>query len=256
MDILMIPFGSLKRTTKTQTFYLIGQHSTRFALCGRFNLLSHKKAVEERFGVKKFDFEIVPRYNIAPTQQVAAILSDPEVHLVGMHWGFIPFWAKDKKIGNRMINARSETVAESKAFKHSFAKKRCLIPATGFYEWRKIGKVKKPMHIRLESRDPFAFAGIYSHWKSLSGKTVMSCAILTTAPNELLKPIHNRMPVVLQRRDEPTWLDPENVDVERLQSLLNPYTSEIMEAYEISTYVNSPSNTGPMCTVPAESASL
>ncbi|MHA2600516.1 MAG: SOS response-associated peptidase [Candidatus Thorarchaeota archaeon SMTZ1-83] len=252
----MTIFSSLKSTTKTQTFYLRRVVATRLAVCGRFNFLSHKKAVEERFGVKKFDFEIVPRYNIAPTQQIAAILADPEVQLVGMHWGFIPFWAKDKNIGNRMINARSETVAESKAFKHSFMKKRCLIPATGFYEWRKIGKVKKPMHIRLESRQPFAFAGIYNHWKSPSGNTLMSCAILTTSPNELLEPIHNRMPVVLQRKDESMWLDPENEDVENLKRLLNPYASEHMEAYEISTYVNSTSNTGPMCTVPVESASL
>lgn len=256
MAIQVISFSSLKRTTKTQTFYLLWQDSLSITLCGRFNLLSHKKALEQRFGVKKFDFEIVPRYNIAPTQQIAVILADPEVHLVGMHWGFIPFWAKDTKIGSRMINARSETVAESKAFKHSFEKKRCLIPATGFYEWQKIGKVKKPMHVRLESRDPFAFAGIYSHWKSTSGKTLMSCAILTTAPNDLLRPIHNRMPVVLQRRDEPRWLDPDYENVESLQNLLKPYTSQTMEAYEISTYVNSPSNAGPMCTVPVDSASL
>ncbi len=256
MTIHVILVGSLKRTTKTQTFYLLRQDSIRSALCGRFNLLSHKKALEERFGVKKFDFEIIPRYNIAPSQQIASILADTEVCLVGMHWGFIPFWAKDKKIGNRMINARSETVAESKVFKHSFARKRCLIPATGFYEWRKIGKAKIPMHIRLESRDPFAFAGIYSHWKSPSGKTLMTCAILTTTPNDLLKPIHNRMPVVLRKEDEPTWLDPENEDLESLQSLLSPYSSKTMEAYEVSTYVSSPSNTGPTCTVPVESASL
>ncbi len=225
-------------------------------MCGRFNFLIHKKAVEERFGVKKFDFDVVPRYNIAPSQKIATIIMDPEVHLVGMSWGFVPFWAKDRKIGNRMINARSETVADSRVFKHSFAKKRCLIPATGFYEWQKVGKVKRPMHVRLKSKEPFAFAGIYSSWKAPTGKTLLSCAILTISPNELLKSIHNRMPVVLDRKDENVWIDPENQDVESLKGLLNPFTSLEMEAYEVSTYVNSPSNTGPICTVPVESAPL
>ncbi len=224
-------------------------------MCGRFNFLTHKKAIGERFGIKKFEFDIVPRYNIAPAQQIAVILRDPETRLVGMRWGFIPFWAKDPKIGNKMINARSETVDTKRMFSPSFKKKRCLILSTGFYEWQKTGKAKKPIHIRLKSREPFAFAGIYSHWKTPTDKVIMSCSILTTDPNELLKPIHNRMPVILGQDREGFWLDPENEDVEGLKKLLTPYPSETMEAYEVSTYVNSARNEGPECTLPVEEKS-
>ena len=128
-------------------------------MCGRFNFLTHKTAVEERYGVSDIDFEIVPRYNIAPSQKIAAVIQDPNLRLVEMRWGYIPVWAKEEKIGYKMINSRAEKIAKSRVFKSSFQKKRCLIPATGFYEWQKVGKVKKPMHIRLESRDIFSFAG-------------------------------------------------------------------------------------------------
>ncbi|MFW9889149.1 MAG: SOS response-associated peptidase [Candidatus Thorarchaeota archaeon] len=221
-------------------------------MCGRFNFLSHKKAVEERFGVTDIDFDIVPRYNIAPNQKIAAVIQDPKLRMVEMRWGYIPFWAKEDKIGYKMINSRAEKVAESRVFRSSFQKKRCLIPATGFYEWQKVGKVKKPMHIRLESRDIFSFAGIYSRWKSPQEKTVLSCSIITTTPNSLVKPIHNRMPVILPREREATWLDPKLQDVEVLKELLLPYEPDGMEAYEVSTYVNSPDNTGPVCTLPVQ----
>ena len=221
-------------------------------MCGRFNFLSHKTAVEERFGVTDIDFDIVPRYNIAPGQKIATVIQDPELRMVEMRWGYIPVWAKEDKIGYKMINSRAEKVAESRVFKSSFQKKRCLIPATGFYEWQKVGKVKKPMHIRLESREIFSFAGIYSHWKSPQEKIVLSCSIITTTPNNLVEPIHNRMPVILPGEKESTWLDPDLQDVEILKNLLMPYEPEGMEAYEVSTYVNSPSNTGPVCTTPVQ----
>ena len=221
-------------------------------MCGRFNFLTHRTAVEERYGVSDIDFEIGPRYNIAPSQKIAAVIQDPNLRLVEMRWGYIPHWAKDEKIGYKMINSRAEKVAESRVFKSSFQKKRCLIPATGFYEWQKVGKVKKPMHVRFESRDIFSFAGIYSHWKSPQDKVVLSASIITTTPNNLVEPIHNRMPVILPREKEAAWLDPELQDVEILKELLVPYDAGGMEAYEVSTYVNSPSNNGPVCTLPVQ----
>jgi putative SOS response-associated peptidase YedK len=221
-------------------------------MCGRFNFLTHRTAVEERYGVSDIDFEIVPRYNIAPSQKIATVIQDPNLRLVEMRWGYIPHWAKDEKIGYKMINSRAEKVAESRVFKSSFQKKRCLIPATGFYEWQKVGKVKKPMHVRFESRDIFSFAGIYSYWKSPQDKVVLSASIITTTPNNLVEPIHNRMPVILPREIEAIWLDPELEDIEILKELLVPYDAGGMEAYEVSTYVNSPSNNGPVCTLPVQ----
>ncbi|MFW9965850.1 MAG: SOS response-associated peptidase [Candidatus Thorarchaeota archaeon] len=221
-------------------------------MCGRFNFLTHRTAVEERYGVSEIGFEIVPRYNIAPGQMIATVIQDLNLRLVEMRWGYIPHWAKDEKIGYKMINSRAEKVAESRVFKSSFQKKRCLIPATGFYEWQKVGKVKRPMHIRFESRDIFSFAGIYSHWKSPQDKIILSCSIITTTPNNLVEPIHNRMPVILAREKETAWLDPELQDAEILKELLVPYDAGGMEAYEVSTYVNSPSNNSPVCTLPVQ----
>jgi putative SOS response-associated peptidase YedK len=219
-------------------------------MCGRFSLLAHQELIRERFGIEEFEFDIEPRYNIAPTQKIATVIRDPITKAVGMRWGFIPFWAKDMKIGNKMINSRAETVAESKVFKHAFQKKRCLILTTGFYEWKKTDDGKIPMHIRMESNPVFAFAGIYSHWKSPSDSIITSCSIITTTPNELMQPIHNRMPVILKPDDESIWLDPEFDDVEALKRLLVPYSEEVLEAYQVSKYVNNPRNEGPMCTKP------
>ncbi|NHJ14508.1 MAG: SOS response-associated peptidase [Candidatus Thorarchaeota archaeon] len=219
-------------------------------MCGRFNFLTHKKEVQDRFGIKTFEYEVVPKYNIAPTQQVAVVVYDSGTKLVGMRWGLIPFWAKDPKIGNRMINARAETLDQKRVFINSFKEKRCLILSTGFYEWQKLGKIKRPMHIRLKTKGPFAFAGIYSHWKTPTDKTILSCSIVTTSPNELLTPIHDRMPVILKQENEEFWLNPENEDLAAMKAFLSPYPSDLMEAYEVSTYVNSPTNTGPQCTQP------
>ena len=219
-------------------------------MCGRFSLLAHQELMRERFSIEEFEFEVTPRYNIAPSQKVVTIIKDPVIKLVGMRWGFIPFWAKDMNIGTRMINTRAETIAEKRVFKHAFMKKRCLIPATGFYEWMKHDDGKTPMHIRMESGFLFAFAGIYSHWKSPSDSTILSCSIVTTTPNELMKPIHNRMPVILKPEDEGIWLDSSIEDVETLQKTLAPYSNGALEAFEVSTYVNNSRNEGPMCTKP------
>jgi putative SOS response-associated peptidase YedK len=219
-------------------------------MCGRFSLLAHQEMLRERFNITEFEFDVTPHYNIAPAQKIATVIKADLLKLVGMRWGFIPFWAKDMKIGNKMINARAETVAENRVFKHSFLKKRCLIPATGFYEWKKSNDRKTPMHIRMDTSQVFAFAGIYSQWKSPSDSIILSCSIITTTPNHLMKPIHNRMPVILKPEDESIWLDPELDDTRTLQELLKPYTDKSLEAFEVSTYVNNPRNDGPMCVKP------
>jgi putative SOS response-associated peptidase YedK len=225
-------------------------------MCGRFALLTHADALIERFEIKEVIKKPEPRYNIAPSQNVAVVVQREKRQLTEMRWGLVPFWAEDVSIGNRMINSRMETVAEKPAFKNAFKKRRCMILADGFYEWQKVGKVKVPTHIRLKSRKPFAFAGLYEYWKTKSGKTLESCTIITTTPNDILKTIHHRMPVILSPEDEKIWLSPKNQDREQLLSLLKPYTAEPMEAYEVSDFVNSPTNQGPLCTKPVDKSKV
>jgi putative SOS response-associated peptidase YedK len=225
-------------------------------MCGRFALLTHADALIERFEIEEVIKRPEPRYNIAPSQNVTVVVQREKRQLTQMRWGLVPFWAEDVSIGNRMINSRVETVAEKPAFKNAFKKRRCLILADGFYEWQKVGKVKVPTHVRLKSRKPFAFAGLYEYWKTKSGKTLESCTIITTTPNDILKTIHHRMPVILSPGDEKTWLSPKNQDREQLLSLLKPYTAEPMEAYEVSDFVNSPTNQGPLCTKPVNTSKV
>jgi len=168
-------------------------------------------------------------------------------------WGLIPSWAKDPSIGNRMINARSETLAEKPSFKAAYKRRRCLVLADGFYEWRKNpDKSKTPMYVQLESRDPFAFAGLWESWHSPDGDHVLSCTIITTQPNDFVRKIHNRMPVILPRRAYEQWLDPDEQKPDRLQPLLAPYPAEEMTAYPVSTTVNNPRNETPECIEPVE----
>ncbi|MHA1964909.1 MAG: SOS response-associated peptidase [Candidatus Thorarchaeota archaeon] len=221
-------------------------------MCGRFALLTHAEALIERFGVEEVIKRPEPRYNIAPTQNVTVVVQREKIQLTEMRWGLIPFWSKDVSIGNRMINARSETVAEKPAFRSAFKKRRCLILADGFYEWQKVGRIKIPTHIRMKDREPFAFAGLYEYWKTKSGKMLESCTIITTSPNELMSSIHQRMPVIMSLENEAAWLDPENQDVSELMSMLKPYSPNTMEAFEVSDFVNSPGNQGPLCIKPVQ----
>lgn len=181
-----------------------------------------------------------PRFNIAPTQAVVVVGDDGERYMRMMVWGLIPSWAKDRSIGNRMINARVETLAEKPAFRAALKRRRCIIPADGFYEWQKLGKVKQPVRIVLKSRKPFGFAGLLEHWTSPEGEEVLSCTIITTAANELLKAVHDRMPVILTRDAEAAWLDPKTEDPVKLLPLLKQYPAEEMEFYPVSRDVNSP----------------
>ena len=215
-------------------------------MCGRFTLTADQDSFEDRFSFTGFDLGWVPSFNIAPTQEVLTVTNDgsenrPEL----MRWGLVPSWAKDPKIGNRMINARSETLTEKPSFRTAFERRRCLIPADGFYEWKREGKAKKPMLITANPGGLFAFAGLWETWKQPDDCWLLTCAIITTSANEFMTSIHDRMPVILPRESEALWLDPEEQDTAMLSELLLPYDSGRMEAYEVSTLVNSPRNNFP-----------
>ncbi|MCU0522573.1 MAG: SOS response-associated peptidase [Anaerolineae bacterium] len=215
-------------------------------MCGRFTLWLQFGDLAKAFPDFEFSEELDPRYNIAPTQRVAAVPNDG-THRVGLfHWGLVPFWAKDSSIGSRLINARSETAAEKPAFRAAYRRRRCLILADGFYEWQAgpNSRTKTPMYIRLASGEPFAFAGLWEVWRP-DDTPLVSCTILTTEPNSLMAPIHNRMPVILPRTAYDRWLDPAEVRSGALRDLLVPYAAEEMTAYPVSRLVNSPSNDTP-----------
>ena len=221
-------------------------------MCGRFTLTAEAKELAKRFGIEisaSFYKSIAPRYNIAPTQPVVVLADDGKRYLTQMRWGLIPSWAKDPAIGNRMINARAETLTIKPAFRVAIRKRRCLIVADGFYEWQKRGRVKQPVRIVLKSRESFGFAGLWDTWKSPKGEEIKSCAIITTEANELLKDVHDRMPVILRREKEDLWLNPD-AELAHLLALLNSYRSEEMEAYPVSRAVNSPQHNDPGCVVP------
>ena len=220
-------------------------------MCGRYSLATDEKALEERFRFLDEGLKTGPRFNLAPTQDVLTVVNYGSAnHARSMKWGLIPFWAKDPSIGNRMINARAETVVGKPSFRQAFQKRRCLIVADGFYEWRKEGKNKIPMRIILKSGEPFGFAGLWETWKSPDGRLVKSCTIITTSPNSVIEPIHNRMPVILTSEGEALWLDLNHSDPSELRELLLPYPADQMDAYEVSTLVNSPGHDAPECAAP------
>lgn len=210
-------------------------------MCGRFSFSPLTRIIEERFSVKVDPGKYTPRYNCAPSQNLAVISNVKQDGISYYKWGLIPFWAKDKSIGNRMINAKAETITEKASFKNLFKRKRCLVLSDGFYEWKKINpKEKIPFRIKMEDDSLFAMAGIWDTWKDEEGALIHSFAIITTSPNELMENIHNRMPVIIDRKDEKAWLN-EN-DTRFLQSLLKPFPAKYMTAYTISRLVNSPGN--------------
>ncbi len=220
-------------------------------MCGRFSLGVNLDDLVEAFPDFKFPSEMTPRYNIAPSQEVAVVPNDGVRHVEFYHWGLIPSWAKDPEIGNRLINARAETLAEKPSFRAAYLRRRCLIFADGFYEWQAIpdSKVKMPMYIQLASRKPFAFAGLWELWRP-DDTPIFSCTIITTEPNALLAPIHNRMPVILPPDAYDLWLDPAEQKPAALNHLLKPYPADWMTAYPVSRLVNSPANDLPACRIP------
>ena len=221
-------------------------------MCGRYTLTSPGETVAEVFDLVAVP-EVLPRYNLAPTQEAAVVRvvrpGAPRT-LDPLRWGLIPAWAKEPGIGNRMINARAESVAEKPGYRDSFRQKRCLVPANGFYEWQAVGKLKQPYLIRRQDRQVFGFAGLWSTWRGAEGNTLETFTIITTTPNDVLRPLHDRMPVILDRRDFAAWLDPANRDRDHLQSLLVPAPPAGWEAIPVSRAVNNPANDHPTCIEP------
>ncbi|MED3572615.1 SOS response-associated peptidase [Cytobacillus praedii] len=215
-------------------------------MCGRFTLTATFTEIIQRFEIAAAIEEELynPNYNVAPSQSVLSVINDGSKNRLGfLRWGLIPPWAKDMKIGNKMINARAETIAEKPSFRSAFKKKRCLIIADSFYEWKRHDdQTKTPMRIKLRSGDLFAMAGLWDRWISPHGESIYSCAVITTTPNDLVKGIHDRMPAILKPNDEKIWLDPAISDIKQLNSLLNPFNQDLMETYEVSSLVNSPKN--------------
>ena len=219
-------------------------------MCGRYSLIADIGELQERFDFDGSELTHVPRYNITPTQMALAVTNGSGRRGSYMRWGLIPSWAKCASAGNRMINARAETLAERHSFRTAFQRRRCLVLADGFYEWQRKGSGKRPMWIAMASGEPFAFAGLWDAWRDPKGEVVRSCAIIATAANESLSPIHDRMPVILPRELEPLWLDHDLQDYAALAGILTPYITDDMEAYEVSSLVNSPANDGPELIVP------
>lgn len=214
-------------------------------MCGRFALTANPEAIQQAFNLSIVPDGMPPRYNIAPTQPIAVITNDEPHALNLMRWGLIPSWAKDLSIGNKMINARGESVAEKPAFRAAFKRRRCLIPSDGFFEWRADGGKKTPLFIHMQDHELFAMAGLWEVWYGPDGEELRTCTIITTEPNEFMANIHNRMPVILRREDYATWLSDEKTPPDVLQSLIKPYPAEAMTAYEVSPAVNRPTNDTP-----------
>ncbi len=222
-------------------------------MCGRFTLTVDPAELKEQFQSASFPEKFAPRYNIAPSQAVLAIPNDGRNAADFLLWGLIPSWAKDPAIGNRMINARGETLAEKPSYRGVYKYKRCLIPADGFYEWKSQPgtKTKIPYFIHLKRAKPFAFAGLWDEWRAADGSSIRTCTIITTSPNPLMATIHDRMPVILQPRDYGEWLDPAPRTPDSLQHLIAAFPADLMEAYPVSALVNSPSNDRAECLQPA-----
>ncbi len=221
-------------------------------MCGRFTLTLDPDEVQQAFDLSSpLPAEFTPRYNIAPSQAVAVIANGPSRKLEFFKWGLIPSWAKDPKIGNRMINARAETLNEKPSFRTALKKRRCLILADGFYEWKKEGKTKTPVYLQLKEGEPFAFAGLWETWKSPEEEVIKSCTIITTGPNALVKKIHDRMPVILPAQAYDLWLSPDELPAEKALSLLKPFAASQMKAVPVSPLVNNPAFDSRECIIPA-----
>jgi putative SOS response-associated peptidase YedK len=220
-------------------------------MCGRFTLTAPRQALKSLFPL--FDLpDVPPSYNVAPTQAVLAVRvphGQDKAEPALLKWGLVPGWADDPAIGYRLINARAETAAERPSFRSAFRRRRCLVLADGFYEWRKAGGKKQPYLFRLAGGEPFAFAGLWEHWQR-DGKVIDSCALLTTDPNELVKPLHDRMPVMLSPAVFDLWLDAKVEKGPDLHALLRPYPAKAMAAYPVSLRVNSPKNNDAGCLAP------
>ncbi len=219
-------------------------------MCGRFVLIADPNVIQQSFNLDS-TVDFAPRYNIAPTQYVPIITNEHPRALSLLRWGLIPSWAKEESIGNKLINARAEGIGDKPSFRSAIKRRRCLVPASGFYEWQKgDGKSKTPMYIHLKDADVFAFAGLWEVWHSLDGSELRTFTIITTNANDFMQPIHDRMPVILHPSDYDQWLEPGDVPASVLQPLLRPYELAAMTAYAVSRAVNTPSIDDPQLIEP------
>jgi putative SOS response-associated peptidase YedK len=224
-------------------------------MCGRFSLHTVRERIAEHFDAEEFsETRIFQRWNVAPSQEVLVVRASEagRRELTFLRWGLVPHWAKEGKFQYSTINARAETVASKPAFRDSFRRRRCLIPADGFYEWQPAKPRKQPWFIRVKGADLFAFAGLWDRWRGAGGEVVESFTIVVTDANDLLRPIHDRMPVILVPADYQAWLDPSRFEPGRLAGLLRQYPADKMDAYRVSSGVNTPANDDPSCVKPLD----
>ncbi len=214
-------------------------------MCGRFEIHSTLEIIAKVFGIDSITFDYEPSYNVAPSQDILLVVNDGKRRLIKSRWGFVPSWSKELSAGYKMINARAESVAELPSFQQAFQNQRCLVVADGFYEWKKEGAKKRPFYIRLKNGQPFGFVGLYNIWKSPEGEQIYTSTIITTDANEIVQPLHDRMPVIAYPDQYDLWLDPSIHDKTLLRNILKPFPSEELEVYEVTPNVNSPKNNAP-----------
>ena len=210
-------------------------------MCGRYSI-PEPDDIPVHFKGTRIGYDLKPRYNAAPSENLPVIVNNTDKHVEMMRWGLVPFWAKDEKIGYKMINARAETLQIKPSFRKALSLQRCIIPAGGFFEWKQVDKEKIPYYISLKNNSVFGFAGLYDVWRDKQGKEIKTYTIITTEPNALVEPIHNRMPAILEKQDEDEWLNPDETEPQRIIKLLRPYPAQEMQAYAVSRLVNSPAN--------------
>ncbi len=225
-------------------------------MCGRYVLHVQLSEITDEFEIHEVDWVWVPNFNIAPGNDIPAVVSESPNRLVTFRWGLIPHWAKEEAIGYKMINARAETIAQKSSFSRALKTQRCIIPANGFYEWRtEITKKRKtPFYIKLHSNRLMGFAGLYDKWKSPDGKVISSCTIITTQPNALLEPLHDRMPAIIEPDKRKIWLDKTIQDPTQLLPLLKPYDVNELEVFEVTSQVNSQKFNNPDCIKPIQNS--
>ncbi len=221
-------------------------------MCGRFVRHSSLSLIEKTFNIDSIEAKAAPSYNVAPAQKILAVVRDGQNRLVDLHWGLVPFWAQDRSIGSRLINARAETIAEKPSFRNAFKKRRCLIVADGFYEWKGEKGNKQPWYLTLRDQDPFAFAGLWELWRGDKNSKYYSCTIITTAASESVRGIHQRMPVILLPHTYRTWLDSAIQDADQLKQLLQENHFKNLRCFPVSRRVNAVVNNDAGCIEPLD----